>query len=405
MLNRNAIFLLFVASSFFYCLFTGFQTLPDHASLRLLEADSCRALSQLIEYEALKESGQYQDALLAIQSASELYEKHELWERHVEVLIEISAFADLLDYTTKSVYSGKALAAARAHLPGNHPFLADAYRQRGEVYTAFEQYDSSLYCYKQALPIFELHENWEEIAWTKLLQAVNYYYSGEIKTGLQILRDTFWENQTFSKDIYSSLYNLQGVFNNEIGDLSQVIISTEKALAIELASDPATLDSAFVASIYNNLGIAHYTKGDLRRAEDYYQKSSQLSQQLPGEVSLQIDNERNIGQVLMRQNATEKALTFFRNNLALLRQNPHHPAYQSKLLEVYLNLGETFRETAQYDSAYFYLSRAIKQSDKKDLADVLYQLGRYYTETNQLGLAIDNLQKAYHHIHEQQFPI
>ena len=277
------------------CLFSGFQNIKTSPDKAYVEEDTCKALSLKNEYRWLVKEGKYEAALTQLDAAGKLYEKHQLWEKYVETLVKTAMFSDTLDYETKAIYAKQALTIAKAKLPNDHLLLANAYRQNGEVYTAFQQYDSSLYCYDKALPIFEAYQKNEEIAWTKILQAVNYYYMGEHQTGQQILEEAFWSSTNLSEEVYSSLYNLRGVFYQEAGDLSQVIANTKQSLALVLANPPAEIDSSFLASLHNNLGVAYDAKGDLRRAMDYYQKALALFQKLPGHTRRQISSSQNIG--------------------------------------------------------------------------------------------------------------
>ncbi|MCG8328789.1 MAG: CHAT domain-containing protein [Chitinophagales bacterium] len=392
---RNCHLLLYIVLfGVIYCINTSFQSGYKGVFTTSIEEDTCSAISLLIEHDDLVEKGRYEKALLYIDSASHLYEKHQLWEKYIETLVDIAAFADYLDYDTKAVYAKQALLAAQSKLPANHLLLADAYRQNGEVYTAFQEYDSSLYFYEKALPIFELYQEWEQMAWSKLLQAVNYYYLGKNEAGLKLLEGPFWESENFTKDIYSTLYNLRGIFYKKRGDLTQVIHTTEKALSLELSKSLTDFDSSFVATLYNNMGIAYEAKGDLKRAMDYYQKALHRFQQLPGQTTNQIIGRINIGQLLLSQQKGKTALPYFLENVALLEKEPELPRYNKLLVNNYINLGHTYREIVQYDSAQYYLTRAIETGEKSYLANAHYAQGRYYIQVNQPGFAVKSLETA-----------
>ena len=261
------------------------------------------------------------------------------------------------------------------------------------MYTAFQQYDSSLYCYDKALPIFEAYQKNEEIAWTKLLQAVNYYYLGENEIGQQLLEEPFWKLQSLSKDIHSVLYNLRGIFYRETGDLSQLITATENALSIELERKPP-VDSSYVATLYNNLGIAHENRGDFKRASDYFLKALNLFQQLPNEVDKQIILGENIGRILLKQKKDKAAIPYFKKNTVLLNQNPQLPSYKNDLTDQFHNLARAYLETSQYDSMYYYLDKAIALDAEDKVAINYYHLGRYYKSKGKLELALQNLEQS-----------
>ena len=57
-------------------------------------------------------------------------------------------------------------------------------------------------------------------------------------------------------------------------------------------------------------------------------------------------------------------------------------------------MGSAYQRATQYDSSLYYLTKAIHTGVKKHRAFAYYTLGRYYTETDQLPQAIENLEKA-----------
>jgi CHAT domain-containing protein len=378
----------------FYGITTSFQASPSKATPKAVEADTCLAVSLLIGSDDLIDESQFEAAISCIDSAAQLYAKHELWGKQVEALVKASAYADYLDYQTKANYAKRALSVAQGRLPENDLLIADAYRQNGEVYTAFQQYDSSMYCYNKALPIFEYHGKTEQIAWCRLLQSVNYYYLGENENGQQLLEGAFWESGAFEIDIYSVLYSLRGVFYNESGDLPAVIKNTQKSLSLELSREETDFDSSFIATIYNNLGVAYDAKGDIKRSIDYYQKALDWFRHLPNTASDKILTGVNIGQQFLRQQRPEATISYLLDNLALLRRTPRLPNHGELSAQNYITLGDAYLATTQYDSAWYYLDKALETGQENYMGSAYDALAKYHLQSAQPVAAMENLEMA-----------
>jgi CHAT domain-containing protein len=386
--------LLIVLWCCFHVTTTSFQAGPSKMTTKAVEADTCLAVSLLIASDDLIDESRFKAALSCMDSAAQLYAKHELWGKQAEVLIKASVYADYLDYQTKANYAKRALSVAQARLPENHLLLADAYRQNGEVYTAFQLYDSSMYYYKKALPIFEYHEKTEQIAWCRLLQAVNYYYLGENEAGQQLLEGAFWKPGAFETDIYSVLYNLRGVFYNEFGDLPAVIKNAQKSLSLELSREETDFDSSFIATIYNNLGVAYDAKGDIKRSIDYYQKALDWFRHLPEMTSDRISTGGNIGKQFLRQQRPEATIPYLLNNLALLQETTRLPDHRKLSARNFISLGEAYLATGQYDSAQYYLVKALETGEENYRASTYDGLAKYYLQIAQPAVAVNNLEMA-----------
>ena len=147
----------------------------------------------------------------------------------------------------------------------------------GEVALAFQKNDSAQYFFQLASPIFMHHENWNEAALTKVLEAVNYYYKGDLQQANALLKTSFWEEHTLKREIYDLVLDLQGAISYQYGDLERAIEKFEETY-LNLLDKPNknTIDSSYLASHLNNLGAAYNQKGNIERSIDYYQSAKDI---------------------------------------------------------------------------------------------------------------------------------
>ena len=194
------------------------------------EMDTLHARQLLQQHEAALEQGAYQQALSLVEKASQLYEQHQQWETVIDCYITLSMVSDQLSVATKAHYAGEAHRLATKHLSIYHPLLGKAFRQRAEVYTAQERFDSSNHYLALAIPIFSRAKLPNEQAWCEIMQAVNYYYQGNYEASKEILLEKVKplttqqgveeEVQTTLYDLLEVIYYVQGDIDRETGSFS-----------------------------------------------------------------------------------------------------------------------------------------------------------------------------------------
>lgn len=135
------------------------------------------------------------------------------------------------------------------------------------------------------------------------------------------------------------------------GDYIQVLANWEKSLeAFE-----AMGDKVGVANINSNIGAVYFNFGDDALALEYYLKSLKSSEELQDEFRI-YSALVNIGTLYLNKEEThDKALEYFQKALPYLT----HVNDKSSEGNLYTNLGELYMEQTEYDTAIYYLDKAL----------------------------------------------
>ena len=164
--------------------------------------------------------------------------------------------------------------------------------------------------------------------------------------------------------------------DNEAGleQLTQLLLDEGKSSqAIALLEGVAAKSSS--PTLLDLLGDAYSQTKDLAKAEDAYRKASDLE---PGEVS----HERGLGQTLMAEEKYPEALTVYQRLSELIPDDP----------DVYLRLGQIYRELHQMDKAEDALVKARQYSPGS--LDVMYNEALLYQAQGRFDDAIRVLSEA-----------
>lgn len=164
--------------------------------------------------------------------------------------------------------------------------------------------------------------------------------------------------------------------DNEAGleQLTQLLLDEGKSSeAIALLEGAAAKSSS--PTLLDLLGDAYTQTKDLGKAEEAYRKASDLE---PGEVS----HERGLGQTLMAEEKYPEALTVYERLAELIPDDP----------DVYLRLGQIYRELHQMDKAEDALVKARQYSPGS--LDVMYNEAMLYQAQGRFDDAIRVLSEA-----------
>jgi Flp pilus assembly protein TadD len=164
--------------------------------------------------------------------------------------------------------------------------------------------------------------------------------------------------------------------DNEAGleQLTQLLLDEGKSSeAIALLEGVAAKSSS--PTLLDLLGDAYTQTKDFAKAEDAYRKASDLE---PGEVS----HQRGLGQTLMAEEKYPEALTVYQRLSELIPDDP----------DVYLRLGQIYRELHQMDKAEDALVKARQYSPGS--LDVMYNEALLYQAQGRFGDAIRVLSEA-----------
>lgn len=164
--------------------------------------------------------------------------------------------------------------------------------------------------------------------------------------------------------------------DNEAGleQLTQLLLDEGKSSEAIALLEGVTAKSSS-PTLLDLLGDAYTQTKDLAKAEDAYRKASDLE---PGEVS----HERGLGQTLMAEEKYPEALTVYQRLAELIPDDP----------DVYLRLGQIYRELHQMDKAEDALVKARQYSPGS--LDVMYNEAMLYQAQGRFDDAIRVLSEA-----------
>ncbi|MCB0838150.1 MAG: hypothetical protein KDD99_15865, partial [Bacteroidetes bacterium] len=206
--------------------------------------DTLKAREDLKQASLLISQGQYNGALEQIESAKALYQKHQLWENVIDCEVQLSSLSDNFPqkgFDLKIKYAQSALRLSQLYLPQDTLLYALSLRQKAESLTWIGLFDSSLYFLNLAVPIFEKNQKWDEWAYCRIDQAVNYQFKEELDSAnlyLQNVHNKIYKiflPEEDKLDILATLLDLLGTQYSRLeGDYDKAIDSTLKALKIDL---------------------------------------------------------------------------------------------------------------------------------------------------------------------------
>ncbi|CAF1185774.1 unnamed protein product [Adineta steineri] len=178
------------------------------------------------------------------------------------------------------------------------------------------------------------------------------------------------------------LYNTcLGNVKDQQGDYEKAIWYYEKDLEIKQKLLPS--NHPYLASLYNNIGVAYIKKGDCSKALSFYEKALEIFQEtLPSDHSSLATSYNNIGRVYDDMGEHLKALSFHERALEISQKTL--PSNHSLLATSYNSIGTVCNSIGEYSKALliFEKSREIYQktlpSDHPDLATLYNNIGSVY---------------------------
>ncbi|CAB4024011.1 Nephrocystin-3, partial [Paramuricea clavata] len=158
-------------------------------------------------------------------------------------------------------------------------------------------------------------------------------------------------------------------------------------------------DHVDVADSYHKIGLVYHAKGELDKAEDYYQRALAIKVKQLGLVHVDVaDSYENIGEVYRAKVELDQAKDYYQRALAIkeMQLGPDHVDVAGS----YDNIGEVYRAKGELDQAKDYYQRAlgIKEiqlaPDHVDVADSYDNIGEVYYAKSELDQAKSYYERA-----------
>jgi serine phosphatase RsbU (regulator of sigma subunit) len=123
-----------------------------------------------------------------------------------------------------------------------------------------------------------------------------------------------------------------------------------------------------VSWLLNNVGTSYINLRDTTNALLYYERSLRIKEAIGDEYGI-ATTYKNIASIYLARGQNKDALDYYRRSYSIrYRLNPEDHHNHSRLLG---DIGETFLKMEMPDSAYFYISQAIKEGETAGSYEVL----------------------------------
>lgn len=219
------------------------------------------------------------------------------------------------------------------------------------------------------------------------------FYRGEIvnaKTAFRKAKDYYLEVNEF-KNAAGMAMNI-GVMQEKIGYYDSAVINYKEALPIFEAEN----DVNSLASVYENIGLAHYRLSEYLITLQYFDKTDSLLKTV-----LEDNDQRWIGLFVNRYlalfslNRHDEALESLLKGLKIAEGNKD----EDNIRRIYSRLAQVYEfkgEKEKFYNALITNKSFLKDSQKKfDIANVDLELGRYHQQYGNFDSAMYYAQKSY----------
>lgn len=234
----------------------------------------------------------------------------------------------------------------------------------------------------------------------KFAKAMGGYHHGKVTEAIKALKEIMAERKTFdlAYSYLATIYKREGQVLEAIRVLRQGLENNPQSYSIIsafgiLLSEAGLYDEAisvlevgtnlwdYDPEMWNYLGMAHWGKGDYKKALEAYQKALSLDHDYP----LVFNNLGSLYlSLFIRDNKTEdinKAFEYFKQAIAL----------DPELVSAYNGLGGAYKKTGKVKEAISCWQKAVELNPNYDFP--LYNLGITYLELGDKRAALNYLQR------------
>ncbi len=224
------------------------------------------------------------------------------------------------------------------------------------------------------------------------------YYQSKIDSINKILhRRKLAKDEKLKAKLYSELVNLHA----KTGNLEKALHFYKKALLLFKKRK----DRAKQIELHRAIALAYFSKEYYHVSIEFLKKELDLYEELNDTLNFAATTTE-IGVLYMKNDTYEKAIDFFLRAFEIYKRI-NNPKGQAKIQN---NIGNIYRKQEKYDIALTNLQEAyemqkkvgdrfllssIQKNDKKEIADMLCELGQVYTHTAQCKKAKEVLDSSY----------
>jgi tetratricopeptide (TPR) repeat protein len=215
----------------------------------------------------------------------------------------------------------------------------EGYNNLGNAYYNTQKYDLAIYNYKKAIELKPKYNRYRYLG-------LAFYYNNQYQDAI----NSYKEAVKLKTDCYFC-YNSLGLAHYQKKEYEEAISTYKKAIEIDKSAYFAYYNMALV---YFNKGDDAKAKGEIDKANEYYETSAinyELSIKLNDK---DVDSYLNLGRVRFRQGNTDQAIKLYNKTIEI----------DKDYYLGYYNLGYTYYATQKYKESIEFLTKAIALNQK-----------------------------------------
>ncbi|MFK7813875.1 MAG: tetratricopeptide repeat protein [Maribacter sp.] len=214
-----------------------------------------------------------------------------------------------------------------------------------------------------------------------------HYYAliGQVDLGAEYDRKALKLSYTYNNDFFlASIFRNLATYEEHKGNYKGAIILMDSSAAFQLQYK----DFLRYGSAMNVIGYNYYELGNYPKAMEYYKKAIETMDTLKTKTYHQADTYRNIGNLMLVQKESDKALEAF-NTAMETYKSTNDNSYQATTL---LDIGNVYRQKKNYDKSIEFCQRGLEIARKygfpTQMIYAYYDIGTAYLEKKDYEMAI-----------------
>ncbi|MDN5200648.1 CHAT domain-containing protein [Fulvivirgaceae bacterium BMA10] len=278
--------------------------------------------------------------------------------------------------------------------------LANQYFERGRSLMGNANYDSAIFYFQKASPIYQYNKLWlKEINCLDYI-ADTYRQAGKFDEALKVGNEALeMVHEKIGKGNLkeAEVLNTVGIIYDYKGDY-------EKALDYQLESirikeELLGANHTDLADSYNNAGIVYYYMGDYEQALNCYGRVVEIQQKALKKDPISLASTyNNIGMIHTMNGDYTMALQYIEKSLGMKLENlgEHHPDVASP----YNSIGVVYYYKKDFEQALYYQNKVLEikkehfEEDHPFMVLSYNNLGLIYGNIGKPALALDYFQKS-----------
>ncbi len=302
-------------------------------------------------------------------------------QQKISLLFQLATEYNKTDKGRAGLYAKQALLLAESDESASAQ--AKAYHILGRIQYEHTNYDSAIYYFQQAIPLYDPATDKLEHATTLNERGIAYENKGYYTEA--------FEDYLNSLKIYESVGDKKGIAN-EYENLGLIhFYKNEFAKADTYFKDALTLSRSImyregIAAALNNMGISLKEQGRADIALDYFKQVLVMDEEDgdPANIAYSLNN---VGTAYAILNKHKEALKYYRRSALLKYQESDYIG----LSNTFNNLSTSLIAEKQYDQAKHYLDSSLLLSNNFRFRNNIVEIYKTYYE---LELALHNYPKA-----------